>query len=151
MRWKRDMTPEEKDAYYAYQNDCYRRQGDRSKLNAAFKLMRKRGLLALQAYQCCSNCAGYAITEKAVKLISSGRKNKEDIRGCCFYHRQDAEDRDKGRPFYVRYGNIDSEEYGEIGEDTEKVGRVVGEALKEAGVSYDWDGSPHVAIEITDW
>lgn len=128
-----------------------RRMADRTKLNAAFRLMRKAGLLAMQNYQCCSNCGGYALTTKAEDLVKSGKRTKDSIKGCCFYHRQDAEDRDQGHPFYLRYGDMDSTELDVIGLSTEVVGKMVCECLDEAGVSHSWDGNPGQCIQVTDW
>lgn len=121
------------------------------KLNLAFRLMRKKGLIAYQNYQCCSNCGGYAITTEAERRIEAGKATKESIKGCCFYHAQDAEDRDKGRPFYLAYGPMDSTKYNEIGLDTVRVGKLVAEALDEAGVVYEWNGSGSQRICVKQW
>jgi hypothetical protein len=121
------------------------------KLNLAFRLMRKKGLIAYQNYSCCSNCAGIEITNEAEQRIEAGKATPESIKGCCFYHRQDAESRDAGRSFYLAYGPMDSAKHDEIGLDTAEVGKLVVEALREAGVGFEWDGNPNTRIEVTRW
>ena len=127
-------------------------------MKEAFRLMRKRGLLARMNFLCCSNCAGHELTNMAVDAIRSGKKKQDDIKGCVFYHRQDAEALEPPRarwrcsgnqPLMIRYGLLDSKEFGEIGLPTDEVGRIVCECLDEAQVAYSWpDEDPNLCIEV---
>lgn len=135
------------------------------RLNRAFHLMRRRGLIAKANYFCCSGCAGGAITDVAEELIKSGKRTKESITGCCFYHNQDNDiinsycyDRygcggyhrkgvfPKDNRLMLRYGNMDSTEYDEIGLSMKEVGIIVCECLMEAGVGHYWNGDPNETI-----
>lgn len=144
--------------WYKKRTKTYRR------LNRAFHLMRRRGLIAKANYECCSSCAGYGITNEAVKLIDSGKRTKDSIKGCCYYHGQDNEivrqylyeERSWRRcdPVFpkdsmmLRYGPLDSQEHGEIGLSTKEVGMIVCDCLMEAGVKFAWEGDPGRCIEI---
>jgi len=144
---------------YSYRKKTYRR------LNRAFHLMRKRGLLARANYLCCGNCAGSAITDMAENLIDDGKRTKDSILGCCFYHAQDNEiiDAYLGRgdrywgsyepvfpkdALHLRYGEMDSCGHGVIGLSTKEVGIIVCECLMEAGVGHRWDGNPGQTIRV---
>ena len=119
------------------------------KLAAAFRAMRKEGLLAKQNYKCCQNCGGCALTIEAVNLLKSGKvKMKYHIKGCCFYHNQDNTNLKAGEPFMLAYGDMDSTEYGKIGLPTEKVGNIVTKCLDEAGVTWEWDGTAGQRIAV---
>lgn len=112
------------------------------KLAAAFRAMRREGLLAKQNYQCCQNCGGYAVTLEAVDLIKSGKvKMKYHIKGCCFYHDQDNDNLKVGQPFMLAYGDMDSTEFGKIGLPTEEVGKIVVKCLEAEGIEIEWDGT----------
>lgn len=115
-----------------------------TRLRSAFNQLRKMGYLAKQNFSCCSNCAGYALTEEAVKKVQAGKT----IRGSVFYHAQDAASRDEGDDFYLSYGPLDSTELGQIGIDTEAVGQEVVKVMKENGVIVEWNGSGNTRILV---
>jgi len=116
-------------------------------LRAAFKDMRKAGLMARMNYMCCQNCAGYAMTTEAVKRIDAGTP-QEDIKGCVFYHNQDNANLERDRKFYLAYGNMDSTEYGTIGLPTETVGQIVVEILDKYDIKTEWDGNASSRIFV---
>jgi len=119
-------------------------------MNKAFSLMRKAGLVAYQNYECCQSCAGAAIAAEIERRIAEGKATRDGIKGCCFFHAQDAEDRDARRPFFLAYGDVDVSGIGDIGLDTVEVGRIVCGCLAAAGVKYEWDGNPNTRIKVTD-
>lgn len=145
----------------------YNRKKTYRRLNRAFHLMRKRGLLAKANFLCCSNCAGTEITNIAEKLIASKKRTKESITGCCFYHNQDNEIIDsylgrtngwggymrggefpKQNALHLRYGGLDSVDYDQIGLSMKEVGIIVCECLMEAGVGHYWNGSGASTIQV---
>lgn len=118
----------------------------REKLNIAFKIMRKNGLIARQNYLCCGSCAGYDLTIDAVKRVQSGKI----VNGCCFYTRQDNSGLQFNGRVYLGYGCLESTEAGTIGLSTEHVGVIVVDALDRAGLKYEWDGNPDTRILTGD-
>lgn len=118
---------------------------DKAKLNVAFSLMRKAGLVARQNFSCCSNCAGYELTTDVAAMPS---KKRAKVNGVCFYHRQDAERLKRGDDLYLGYGPVDSTEHGQIGLETAQVGRLVTSCLTQAGLAYEWDGKPSSRILV---
>jgi hypothetical protein len=128
----------------------------KTKLNLAFKAMRKAGLLARQNYKCCQNCGGYALTTEAEKLVKAGKT----VNGCCFYHHQDAavlrESRSRSwrapvatEYLYLAYGDMSSNELGNIGLSTAEVGKIVVRCLVDAGLDPIWNGSTDQRIKVT--
>lgn len=118
---------------------------DKAKLNVAFSLMRKAGLVARQNFSCCGNCAGYELTTDIVALPS---KKRAKVKGVCFYHRQDAERLNRGDDLMLRYGPVDSTEHGQIGLEAVQVGRLVTSCLTQAGLAWEWDGSASQCILV---
>lgn len=113
-------------------------------VNEAFVEMRKQGLLARQNFECCSSCAGYALTTLAVERVTKGAK----IEGCCYYHRQDAERFENGGDLMLQYGQIESQEVGAIGRSTLEVGVMVCDILKKVGLLFKWNGKEESCIEV---
>jgi len=118
---------------------------NRENLSTAFKLMRKAGLIARQNFTCCSSCGGYAMAER-VKEMTPERRTK--VKGCVFYHSQDAARLREGGNLYLGYGPVGVHEVGDFGLPTEEVGALVVKALASAGLSYEWDGKPSSRIEV---
>jgi hypothetical protein len=115
-------------------------------LTTAFKRMRHEGLLARQRFLCCSGCAGYAMAERAEKLVDQGKRDK--IKGCVFYHRQDADTLDEIGEVYLAYGELATTRHGKIGLPTAEVGQMVTRILGEVGLAYEWDGNPGTRILV---
>jgi hypothetical protein len=119
------------------------------KLKQLFKDLRKQGIISRMNFSCCSSCGGYEITTMAQKRIDEGTP-KESIRGCCFYHHQDQQGWDRNESLMLRYGDMSSEKYGDIGLPTIEVGKIITSLLDKYGVQYKWDGNPNSCIEITN-
>jgi hypothetical protein len=117
----------------------------KQKLDKAFEMMSAAGLLAEQNFMCCGSCAGYELSTQAATIL---KEEDRRVAGCVFYHGQDAENRNHGNDFYLRYGPLHTTEHGTIGESTEAVGCMVIGALTLAGVEHEWDGDPNHAIVI---
>lgn len=105
-------------------------------LNHAFADLRAQGFLARQNFSCCSSCGGYDMATKAERLKDQGK----EVKGCVFYHAQDEESREKGRNFYVSFGNLNTDKHGVIGIDSEEVGQAVLDTLIKYGINATWSG-----------
>ncbi len=117
----------------------------RSRVLAAFRELRKRGLLARANYMCCQSCAGYALAQRASDLKTAGK----EIVGVVFWHRQDDEYFRRSGRLYLAYGDVETREHGPIGMDTASVGRLVVETLERHGLAVTWDGDPGRRILVT--
>ena len=106
------------------------------KLTKAFKIMRTKGLVARQNFTCCQSCGGAKISQMA---------EARGLDGFAFYHRQDADSLANGDGVYLAYGSRTGGDEEEIA-----VGRLVCEALTEAGLDYIWDGSNWTRIKVLE-
>jgi len=122
----------------------------KTRLNNAFKEMRKQGLITRQNYLCCQTCAGYGITTDVVEMIKNGRKKKEDIKGCVFYHHQDNELLKRNHSFYLAFGSLDSKELGLIGLNTKDVGKIVCDCLSKNQIEHSWNGEETERILVVE-
>lgn len=115
---------------------------DQDKLNNAFALMRKAGLVARQRFSCCGGCAG---GDLANFIGAKSPEARAKVVGCCFYTRQ-------GNPasgaLYLTYGPVDVAGVGKVGRPTEEVGQIVIGALTQAGLRTEWDGSKNTTIKV---
>ena len=114
------------------------------RLDLAFKALRRKGLITRQNFLCCQNCAGYALTEMAVKLVEQGKP----FNGTVFYHAQDNANRKDGEDFYLAFGDVNSTQKGRLGLDSATVGRMVVEALAAEGLETEWNGDPDTRILV---
>lgn len=110
--------------------------------------MREEGLIAKQNYLCCQGCAGSDIVDNLIKMIEKNSAVIEQVKGCCYYHAQDAERKRKGKNFMLRYGNIDTGKYGKIGLSRKSVGNLITKILTRNEIVFEWDGNPNNCIEI---
>lgn len=117
----------------------------KERLNQAFKAVRKHGILARQNFSCCSGCAGYELADKMDDL----RRADKAVRGAVFYHRQATEQLVSRGEVYLGFGcdaNAASNE--PEGVRTRVVGCFMIEALDDAGLAVEWNGSPHKCILV---
>jgi len=118
----------------------------RSNILKAFAYLRRKGIIARANFLCCQNCAGYDITQIAVKQINEGK----EVNGCVFWHAQDEENWQRSGSMYLAFGNMDSGDIGKIGLETTEVGKMVVEALIKYNVPYEWDGGSGTRIKVME-
>ena len=119
-----------------------------NQLTSAFRAMRKAGLLAYKNFSCCGSCAGFELSQKAEALKKAGKG--DNIKGCAFYHAQDNDNKKEGRNFFVGYGSMDTQEFGQIGLDSVEVGKLVVECFTAAGIKTIWNGTEAYRIEVVN-
>lgn len=139
-----------------------RRQAIKSRLGAAFALLRREGYVARQNFLCCRSCAG---TRIAYDLRAYSPEKRAACKGAVFYTRQDAEQlapahrfwRDSStRPefsLHISFGQIDfaasqDDDVFTVGMDTAAVGRALVAALHRVGLRTSWNGSEDVRVEV---
>ena len=118
----------------------------RSNILKAFAHLRKRGIIARANFLCCQTCAGYDITQIAVKQVNKGK----EVNGCVFWHAQDEQDWQHSGSMYLAFGDMDSGDIGKIGLETSEVGKIVIKALKKYNVPYEWNGSAGRRIKVME-
>ncbi|MFE3151465.1 DUF6891 domain-containing protein [Streptomyces sp. NPDC059218] len=111
---------------------------DADRLTRAFARLDRGGITAREHFTCCRSCG----------MSEIWGDGQEDARGFVFFHTQCTESAASGHGLSLYYGGFDGEPH-----DTALVGREVVEALGDAGLTVEWDGSPDKAIELTglDW
>ncbi len=120
------------------------KQKVRNKVLKAFAQLRKEGYLAKANYLRCQACAGYELTEKAVRLKKAGK----EVKGCVFWHGQDEKDFWNYGSLDIVYGQLDSKQHGKIGLPTIKVGKHVVAVLKQHGLTVEWGGKITQRIKV---
>lgn len=119
----------------------------RGNILKAFAYLRKKGIIARANFSCCQNCAGYDITQIAVKQINEGK----EVNGCVFWHAQDEQNWQRTGSMFLGFGDMDSGELGgKIGLETTEVGKRVVEALKKYNVPCEWNGSSEKRIKVME-
>lgn len=118
----------------------------RNNILKAFAYLRRKGIIARANFLCCQNCAGYDITQIAVKQVNEGK----EVNGCVFWHGQDEESWQRSGYMYLAFGDMDSGDIGKIGLETTEVGKRVVAALKQFNVPYEWDGSANTRIKVME-
>ena len=102
----------------------------KSKLNDAFRLLRKAGFVAKQNWKCCQSCGCAALPEKALKYI--------------FYHHQGTDNLKERGSVYMTWGS--SEDLSE-----EKYTEMANEAIQifnRVGLVTEWEGSSATRILV---
>jgi len=134
-----------------------------TKLEVAFKALRATGFFARANFLCCNGCACSDIAtrfeEKAKEAKAAGKEPKIPT-AYVFYHQQDNEAvkeffgngrrwnrrQNEEATLYLRYGSVDLE--GREEKDSEEIGAEICAALKNAGITYEWDGDSGKCIEV---
>lgn len=109
-------------------------------LTEAFRLMRKRGLLARQNFSCCQNCG----CSEMDTMKKEGTPEQRSAIGYAFYHQQDNENKENGQDFYIAYGVFGDAADGAAA----AIGQIVTFCLNAAGVVFEWDGNPSTRILV---
>lgn len=93
-----------------------------TKLNKAFRALRKAGFIAKQNFGCCQICAWSDIPDEAENVV--------------FYHHQDNERKLRGEPFYLVWRGD---------------GNKISEIFREQGITVVWDGRYSQRIQLSDY
>lgn len=114
-------------------------------LKLAFSILSSKGFLIGMNHLCCASCAGYDLAEQATRIVDEGGAKPN---GVVFWHNQDQDNwRDSGS-MSIRYGQIGTQKYGDLGLDTLAVGQIVVAVLDECSVPWSWDGDPGRTITV---
>jgi hypothetical protein len=118
---------------------------DCDKLDGVFARLNEAGVIAVQY-------AGYTQSDgyDDVREIYHAHPDRERVLGYCFYHAQDLERAVAGEGLFLAFGpmNPDLEET-----DGPRVGALIAEKLKDAGLGVKWNGSfsQRILIPEIDW
>jgi hypothetical protein len=104
----------------------------KTKLSAAFRAMRKEGLVARQNFSCCGSCANY---ELATIIDELPAEKKATTKGYVFYHNQDADHmrRPNFDGLYLGYSSSD-------GNNCSDIAQIVVACIQRAGLTAEWNG-----------
>jgi hypothetical protein len=121
-----------KQAMWTKPTDC-------DKLDAAFRSLNRKGVLARQNFSCCSNCGEAEIGGEMNEAKANGRK----VIGYAFYHMQDTESAVMGHGIYIKYGaaKVDAAL-------TKVIGQKIFDALTAAGLKPNWNGKPDTCVVV---
>ena len=123
---------------------------DTAKLNAAFKALRKAGLVARQNFSCCGGCAGSQIAEEFGAADEAKRAAR--MKGGVYFHKQNGEALKNGGDLYVSFGQIEYTAADKTKIVSEMkcvdVGKLAVRIFEEAGLKVEWSGSANFAILI---
>ncbi len=114
---------------------------DCDRLDTAFALLERRGVVARQHFFSCKADGLWGI-EGEMDTVQASRKRP--VVGYAFYHTQSTESAMESGVLYIMYGSATRNDVaGDIA-----VGRRVVRALKEAGLAPDWSGDPREAVDV---
>jgi hypothetical protein len=110
---------------------------DCDRLDEAFENLNSRGIIALHN-------AGYTMSDGASDVSEVlHQRGRKGIRGYCFYHGQDVERAVEGAGPMIAFGDLDDDKTRKV-----EIGRLVKQALQEAGFAVDWNGDPETRLSI---
>jgi hypothetical protein len=136
----------------------------RHRLGRAFLALRgSYGMIARQTFMCRGSCASAKIA-RDVEVMPAARRAR--VCGAVFYTRQAAEALAVGaqaarfirygfKGLHLSFGQIDLRDAATVGATavvglpTVEVGWLVAEALIDAGLAYEWDGTGDTTIKVT--
>jgi len=120
----------------------------KTKLTKAFKLLRKKGLIAKQNFSCCASCGTYELNE--IGNEKGIENNGVYPAGFVFYHKQDYEDLTRSGYVHIRYAGFynkkDKLRKGSLSDV--KIGKTIVEVMNEIGLRTEWDGDPNRCIKV---
>lgn len=109
-------------------------------VNTVFPALRKKGIIARANFLCCSSCASYDLATQATA------KNK---RGWVFWHRQDEQRVMEDGGLYLKFTGSDGcSKPPKNAVSTITIANEVIQELRNAGITYDWDGSTGTCIYL---
>ena len=122
--------------------EAWPRVTDCDRLDAVFAELDRGGVIALQN-------AGYTMSDGYSDVGERlADRDRDQVKGYCFYHGQDLERALAGGGLMLAFGNLDAEPTGKGA-----VGELVAAALRKAGFEVDWNGDPEKRIHLPriDW
>lgn len=151
----------------------WREPGDYDRMAAAFARIQQQGVLARMNFACCQTCGTEEIDDERTsrKGTAPGEYPWKEW-AYTFFHQQDAERlADDRAVLYLSYSAfraapqldpalVQAARAGAAGareqvriETDRAVGAIVAAALREHGLTVDWDGDPdrRIKVHITDW
>jgi len=121
------------------------------KLNQAFKLLRKQGLIARQSFGCCGSCGSYEIATKMEEMHDLGKP----VTGYVFFNQQNASAyksdgwKSPDGILYLSYADSSTNKYpNKITRTGEEIGKMIMIALHEVGLSAEWDGNTDSCVIV---
>lgn len=155
------------------EQQTWREVGDYDRMAAAFARIQQQGLLARMNFTCCQTCGTEEIDDQRTprKGAAAGEYPWKEW-AYTFFHQQDAArladdwavlslsysafrpapHLDPALVQAARDGDAGAREQVRI-ETDRAVGTIVATALREHGLTVDWDGDPdeRITVSITDW
>ncbi|GAA3443657.1 DUF6891 domain-containing protein [Planomonospora venezuelensis] len=116
----------------------WRGETDPERLGRAFAALEASGITAREDFTCCRTCGQAEI----------GAAGSPDARGYVYFHSQCTDSAAAGHGLALLYGGFDGSP-----DTTASIGREVVAALRETGLSVEWNGDPARSIAVTplDW
>ena len=105
---------------------------DRFKLDAAYKALRKRGVI-------CLHNAGYSLNDGFydAKQAFARHPKQDKIIGLCYYHQQDSGGARDGHGMNLAFGSARPEDEKKL---ATTIGKMIVEELEKAGLKVKWNG-----------
>ena len=110
---------------------------DCDRLDRAFAALEGAGVIARHNFACCNGCGHYEIPDE----VAAAREERRTVDGYVFYHMQDTDRVVEGGELHLRYG-------GTINVGDETIGARIVIALRDAGLTPEWDGDPTKTIQL---
>jgi len=121
---------------------------NKERLNKAFKLLRKSGLIARQSFGCCGSCGSHEIATKMEEMLDAGKP----VLGYVFFNQQSADAYKGDRPngnLYISYADGSTNKYpNNTPKSTLEIGKMLIIALTQAGLAFEWDGSEDSCVLV---
>jgi hypothetical protein len=115
---------------------------DCDRLDAVFAELDQGGVMALQN-------AGYTMSDGRCDVGERlAERDRDQVKGYCFYHGQDLERAVTGGGLMLAFGNLDADVSGK-----QAIGNLVAATLRKAGFEVDWNGDAEKRIHLPriDW
>lgn len=109
------------------------------RLETAFMALQAHGVLARHDYSCCSTCGSAEIRDEMAGAVRAG----QPVDGFVFYHWQDTDDAAAAGRLALSFGSRLGGPKG-----VAEIGGQVAQALRDAGLQIEWDGSVHNRIGV---
>ena len=124
---------------------------NKERLNKAFKLLRKQGLIARQSFGCCGSCGSYEIATKMEEMHDAGKP----VTGYVFFNQQSASAykydgyKQPDGLLYISYADASTNKYpNKITKTGEEIGKMLVAALAESGLVVEWNGNTDSCVLV---